>query len=147
VGGVRRGCLHADRKSAYLAALIVLVWHSIGDRARRWVAADAFLASVLVIRKVGTQSLAVFMASLVLARFLGRRMDTASAYLAQAQWNYIVPRDVWLHALINWSGFAVLTGVAYTVAWFKKQPWGDRQRVREQRGRTALAEARAMAAE
>lgn len=131
----------------HLAALIVFAWHSIGERARRWLARDAFLAIVPVVRKVGTQSLAVFMVSLVLARFLGWSMDTASAYFAQAGGNYIAPRDVWLHALMNLSGFAVLIGVAYTVAWFKKQPWRDRPPMREQRGKVAPAEARAVAAE
>ncbi len=131
----------------HLAALIVFVWNSIGDRARRWLVQDAFLAAVPAIRQVGTQSLAVFMVSLVLARFLGWSMDTISTYVAGNEWNYIAPRDVWLHAMMNLSGFAVLIGVAYTVAWFKKQPWRDRPPVREQRGTLAGGEARAMAAE
>ncbi len=131
----------------HLAAMIVLLWHSIGDGARRWLVRDAFLAIVPVIRKVGTQSLAVFMASLVLARFLGWSMDTIGTYLAGTGWNYIAPRDVWLHALMNLSGFAVLIGVAYTVAWFKKQPWRDRPPARVPRGKMASGGARAMAAE
>ena len=131
----------------HLAALLVLVWHSIGDRARCWLVRDAFVAIVPVIRKVGTQSLAVFISSLVLARFLGWSMDTISTYVAEQGWNYIAPRDVWLHALMNLTGFAVIVGVAYTVAWFKHQPWRDRAPVREQSGKAASGEARAMAAQ
>jgi hypothetical protein len=135
----------------HLAALIFFAWHSIGDRARRWLVGDAFLAAVPVIRKVGTQSLAVFMTSLVLARFLGWWMDVMSASVADAGWRYVVPRDVWLHAIINLSGFAVLIGVAYTVGWFKAQPWRERPPARraadEQRGKTPAGTTRPMAAE
>jgi hypothetical protein len=131
----------------HLAALIVLLWHSVGDRARRWLVQDAFVATVPVIRKVGTQSLAVFMVSLVLAQFLGWCMDVMSAHLAEANWAYIAPRDVWLHASINLTGFAVLIAVAYTVDWFKKQPWRERPPVRERRGKTGSGEVRPMAAE
>lgn len=131
----------------HLGALIVLVWQSIGDRGRHWLVQDAFVAIVPVIRKVGTQSLAVFMASLVLARFLGWSMDTIGTYRAATEWNYFAPRDVWLHALINLSGFAVLIGVAYTVAWFKKQPWRERPPARDKSGNVPSSEPRAMAAE
>jgi hypothetical protein len=131
----------------HLAALIAFVWHSIGDRARRWLLADAFLATVPVIRKVGTQSLAVFMVSLVLARFLGWSMDVASAYVAGANWRYIAPRDAWLHGVMHLVGFAVLIGVAYGVGWFKKQPWRERPPVREHRVPAGAGEVRPMAAE
>jgi hypothetical protein len=131
----------------HLAALIVFLWHSVGDRARRWLVQDAFLATVPVIRKVGTQSLAVFLVSLVLAQFLGWSMDAMSAYVAQADWRYIAPRDAWLHALVNLTGFAVLIGVAYSVGWFKRQPWRERPPVREHRGKTEPGEVRPMAAE
>ena len=131
----------------HLTALIVFLWHSVGDRARRWLVRDAFLAAVPVIRKVGTQSLAVFMTSLVLARLLGWSMDVMSAYVADAGWRYIAPHDAWLHALINLTGFAVLIGVAYAVGWFKTQPWRERSPVREHRADKASGKARPLAAE
>jgi len=65
---------------------------------------------VPVIRRVGTQSLAVFMASIVLARFNGWVLD-------------MIGRDVWTRAAVNLLGFAVLIAVAYIVSWFKSVPW------------------------
>ncbi len=106
VPGKRIGVLQLT----HLAALVVLVWAAIGERGRRWVVKDAFLAAVPVIRKVGTQSLAVFMVSIPLARFDGWLLD-------------MVGRDVWTRAAVNLFGFAVLIIVAYAVSWFKRQPW------------------------
>jgi len=94
----------------HLVAVIVLVWAAIGPRARNWLAHDLVLMSVPVIRKVGTQSLAVFMVSIPLARFNGWLLD-------------MIGREVWSRAGINLAGFAALIAVAYTVAWFKGQPW------------------------
>jgi len=67
---------------------------------------------VPVIRKVGTQSLAVFMVSIPLARFNGWAMD-------------VIGRDVWTRAGVNLFGFAILIGVAYLVGWIKRQPWRE----------------------
>ena len=62
---------------------------------------------------VGTQSLAVVMVSIVLARFNGWVLD-------------MIGRDVWTRAAVNLAGFAVLIAVAYIVSWFKSQPWRAR---------------------
>ena len=110
-----------------VCALIFFVWHSIGDRARHWLVRDAFLACVPVIRKVGTQSLAVFLVSIVLSRFNGWWMDAMSRWIETASgWTYLAPRDVWMLLLVNGTGFAVLIATAYLVGWFKRQPWSDR---------------------
>jgi hypothetical protein len=94
----------------HLLALIVLVWVAIGPRVREWLSRDLVKMAVPVIRKVGTQSLAVFMVSIVLARFNGWILD-------------MIGRDVWTRAAVNLSGFAVLIAVAYIVSWFKSLPW------------------------
>lgn len=94
----------------HLVAVVCLIWAAIGAARREWVARDAVLAVAPVIRKVGTQSLAVFMVSIVLSRFNGWWMD-------------IIGRDVWTRALVNLTGFAVLIATAYLVGWFKAQPW------------------------
>ncbi len=112
----------------HLAALIPFVWHSIGDRARAWLIEDAFLKTVPVIRKVGTQSLAVFMVSIVLSRFNGAWMDWIDDWLARSDWTYMTERDVWVRAMVNLTGFAVLIATAYLVSWFKRQPWRERAR-------------------
>ncbi|MEM7508041.1 MAG: OpgC domain-containing protein [Pseudomonadota bacterium] len=99
----------------HLACLITLAWHSVGDRTRHWLLRDAFLSVVPIIRKVGTQSLAVFMVSIVLSRFNGWWLD-------------VIGRDVWTRAMVNLTGFAVLILTAYVVSWFKRQPWRDQKR-------------------
>ena len=89
---------------------MIVIWAMIGDGWRVWAARDAFLATVPIIRKVGTHSLAVFMVSIVLSRFNGWWLD-------------VIGRDVWTRALVNLTGFAILIAVAYGVGWFKSQPW------------------------
>ncbi|MEO0362531.1 MAG: OpgC domain-containing protein, partial [Pseudomonadota bacterium] len=59
----------------HLFALLPLVWAAIGSAGREWTLKDGFLSIVPIIRKVGTQSLAVFMVSIVLSRFSGWWMD------------------------------------------------------------------------
>ncbi|RMA40872.1 OpgC family protein [Rhodophyticola porphyridii] len=60
--------------------------------------------------KVGQQSLAVFLFSMVLARFTGFVLDQLG-------------RDVATVTLANLIGMALLVCVAYSVSWFKRQPW------------------------
>ncbi|MEM9198909.1 MAG: OpgC domain-containing protein [Pseudomonadota bacterium] len=117
------GRYHGLVHLVHLAALIVLAWHSIGDRARHWLVKDAFLAVVPVIRKVGTQSLAVFMVSIVLARFNGWWMDSVGAWIETQGFTYLAPRDVWVVGMTNLWGIGVLIGTAYGVGWIKSQPW------------------------
>jgi hypothetical protein len=94
----------------HLVAVVVVVWAVIGSRMREWLSRDLIIMSVPIIRKVGTQSLAVFMVSIPLARFNGWVLD-------------VIGRDVWTRAAVNLSGFAVLIAVAYIVSWFKGHPW------------------------
>jgi len=60
--------------------------------------------------RVGQQSLAVFLFSMVFARFSGFVMDQAG-------------RTTWIMTLANFVGFALLICVAYGVAWIKGAPW------------------------
>ena len=62
------------------------------------------------IRKVGQQSLAVFVSSLVIAQMIGAFFKVAGSSLAVV-------------ALGNIIGFAALIAIAYGVGWFKSQPW------------------------
>lgn len=84
-----------------------------------WYVAGAFGRNlrgpvVEVIRKVGTQTLAVFLASLIAAPLLGIFIERAGhGFLAVA--------------FANVLGFAVLIGVGRTVGWFKSAPWRDRR--------------------
>ncbi|MEL7471083.1 MAG: OpgC domain-containing protein [Pseudomonadota bacterium] len=116
------GMLHL----VHMAALIAFAWHAIGDAWRHWLVKDAFLRFVLIVRKVGTQSLAVFLVSLAFSRIMGWSADSISAWIAAGDFSYLAPRDVWVRTLINLLGFAVLIGTAYGASWFKRQPWRDR---------------------
>ncbi len=94
----------------HLAALAALLWHAAPDGARVWLRRDAVVAVAPVLRKVGTQSLAVFMASIPLSQLCGLALD----HLGRG------PLSV---ALVNLGGMAALIGVAYGVAWLKTSPW------------------------
>jgi hypothetical protein len=95
---------------AHLIALIIVVWSLLSQRSRDWVVKDAWLKVVPVVRKVGTQSLAVFMVSIPLSRFDGFLLD-------------VIGRDVWTLLLVHSFGFSVLIATAYLASTFKKQPW------------------------
>jgi hypothetical protein len=59
---------------------------------------------------IGRQSLAAFLASIVLARLLGTVADAAG-------------RSEPVTALLNLAGFALILAVARVVGWFKSAPW------------------------
>ena len=67
-------------------------------------------ALVTVLTKVGQQSLAVFIVSMMLSIFVGFILDQTGS-------------GAWPVALCNLLGWAFLVGIAYSVAWFKSQPW------------------------
>jgi len=106
VNGDRIGMLQI----ANMIALLLLLWAAIGAKARAWTTGAGFLAAVPVIRKVGTQSLAVFMVSIPLSVVDGLILD-------------LIGRDVWTRLVVNALGCGVLIAVAYVVGWFKGNPW------------------------
>jgi len=73
-------------------------------------AARVWAMVVRLITKVGQQSLAVFLFSMVFARLSGFVMDQLG-------------RNTWNMTVANFIGFAMLICVAYAVAWFKSAPW------------------------
>ncbi|MEM6678633.1 MAG: OpgC domain-containing protein [Pseudomonadota bacterium] len=94
----------------HLLALLTGLWAALGPRGRAWVLGPAWLSVVPVIRKVGTQSLAVFVFSIPLAVTLGWILDLTGETMLPV-------------AAANIGGSALLIGVAYTAAWFRRQPW------------------------
>lgn len=91
-------------------ALAYLAWVAVGPLGARLQGWGSGQVVVDVIRKVGQQSLAVFVASLVVAQCVGMI--------------FRVFGNSWPVALVgNLAGFTVLIGVAYGVGWFKAQPW------------------------
>ncbi|MEL6785410.1 MAG: OpgC domain-containing protein, partial [Pseudomonadota bacterium] len=102
----------------HFLATAYLAWVAVGPmgaRLKNWGRAQIV---VDVIRKVGQQSLAVFISSLIIAQFVGAcfKLFTPTATVV---------------AIGNLAGFAALIAVAYTVAWFKSQPWRKPPQARE----------------
>ncbi|WP_108659264.1 OpgC family protein [Acuticoccus kandeliae] len=94
----------------HFLALAYLAYALVGDGGRRLAGAGVWGRFVHIVRKVGQQSLAVFLSSMVLAQFFGMVLD-------------LTGRTTLTVSLVNLTGFALLVAVAYLVAWFKKQPW------------------------
>lgn len=101
----------------HFLALAYLAWVAVGPKGRRLLPpeGDGDFARIwrrvlMVIMKVGQQSLAVFVASMFLAQLLGVVLDEAG-------------RSVGSMIVVNALGFALLVAVAYGAGWFKAQPW------------------------
>ena len=100
------GLLHV----LHFAAVVSLLWNALPATARLWLTGAGWLRGVRVVRKVGTQSLAIFMTSIPLAIVAGLVLDwTGRGRLATA--------------LVNLTGFAILIALAYVLAWIKGHPW------------------------
>ena len=103
----------------HFLALAYLAWVLAGDRGDNLLSrgestlAQGWRGVLAVILKVGQQSLAVFVASMFLARFLGFWLD-------------IYGRSIPVTTLINLIGIVLLVVVAYGAGWFKSQPWRAR---------------------
>jgi hypothetical protein len=101
----------------HFLALAYLAWVAVGPSGRRLtppegegIGARAWRSGLAAILKVGQQSLAVFIASMYLARLLGVLLD-------------VVGRTAVSALLVNILGMSVLVAVAYTAGWFKSGPW------------------------
>lgn len=90
--------------TAYLAWVAV---GPMGSRLKNWGRGQIIVDTI---RKVGQQSLAVFVSSLVIAQMVGAGFKVFGSH--------------WAIVLVgNLIGFAGLIAVAHSVAWFKSQPW------------------------
>jgi len=100
----------------HFLALAYLGWWVAGENGHRIIATGTgFFARIwrvilTVILKVGQQSLAVFVFSMVLARLLGFALDQTDE----------TALDMFA---ANTVGFALIIGIAYLTGWFKSQPW------------------------
>jgi hypothetical protein len=94
----------------HFLALAYLAWIAVGPAGAR-LRRDGWPGRVIaVIVRVGQQSLAVFAASMVLARVLGAFLDLGG-------------NGPWVALAVNLTGFALIIAVAEIAAWFKRQPW------------------------
>ena len=101
----------------HFLATAYVAWYLVGPNgdnirasAGPGVLARIWRYALAAIMKVGQQSLAVFIASMYLARLLGVALDQAG-------------RSHLSMLYVNLLGFALLITVAYGAGWFKSQPW------------------------
>ncbi len=102
--------LHPLRVLHFLALAYVVL--SLIDPARERLSAGAAGRTLIM---VGRQSLATFLASLILARIAGALLDIGG-------------RDAWTVAAVNAAGLAAVIAVAAVVGWFKRAPWAAARR-------------------
>lgn len=104
----------------HFMAVAYLAWVAAGTAGHRLLPPRArgqltriWRRGLAVIMTVGQQSLAVFIASMFLARMLGVLLDVAG-------------RSHLSMLLVNLLGFALIVAVAYLAGWFKAHPWRKR---------------------
>ncbi len=104
----------------HFLSLAYLAWIAVGPGGSRLMATgDDTLSNacqwlVTVVTKVGQQSLAIFVFSMVFALVIGFGLDRVAGTGLTV-------------LLANLVGFATLIAVAYAVAWFKGQPWRSKR--------------------
>lgn len=94
----------------HFLALAYLAWVAAGEGGARLQRSGVFGAVIRVVSQVGQQSLAVFAASMVLARVLGAFLDLAGGGALAA-------------LAVNCAGFAAIIAVARLTKFFKAKPW------------------------
>ena len=104
----------------HFLALAYVAWVLAGVNGARLQAQDPnsltgalWQKSLSVILKVGQQSLAVFIASMFLARLMGALLDQVGRTHLSMFW-------------VNLLGAALIVAVAYIASWYKSQPWKPR---------------------
>jgi hypothetical protein len=95
---------------AHFLALAYLAWVAAGPGGVRLLRGGVAGQIIAVISQVGQQSLAVFAASMVLARLLGAMLILAGGGALAA-------------LVVNLAGFACIIAVARIAAYFKAKPW------------------------
>ena len=101
---------------AHFLSLAYLGWLLAGTGGKNLIASGHSLGAriwarlLMIITKVGQQSLAVFVFSMALARLIGFALDQSE-------------RGIWITALANLTGFALIIACAYGAGWFKSHPW------------------------
>ncbi|MEL6520562.1 MAG: OpgC domain-containing protein [Pseudomonadota bacterium] len=104
----------------HFLALAYIAWCAVGPRGERVLPPTSGIVASLwgpvlaAIMKVGQQSLAVFIASMYMARIMGVILDNSG-------------RTHMTMTLVNVGGILFLIALAYSVGWFKSQPWRSKK--------------------
>jgi hypothetical protein len=94
----------------HFLALAYLAWVAVGPGGARLAAVPALAPVVGLVVRVGQQSLAVFAASMVMARALGAVLGSLGGGWAAA-------------LAVNLAGMAAIVAVALVAGYVKRQPW------------------------
>ncbi|QDY71667.1 OpgC family protein [Qingshengfaniella alkalisoli] len=94
----------------HFLSLAYLAWAAVGPMGSRLLGGPIRDRVTPVVSKVGQQTLAVFMTSMVLSRLMGVLLDVMGRGVLQA-------------LVVNVLGIALLSLTAYFVAYLKAQPW------------------------
>jgi hypothetical protein len=97
----------------HFLSLAYLAWVAVGPQGARLKGGAVWTGFVGVVSRVGTQSLAVFMSSMVLARLLGVLLDVGGRGFVNT-------------TAVNLFGAALITAIAYFVSYLKREPWRNR---------------------
>ncbi|WP_107989026.1 OpgC family protein [Breoghania corrubedonensis] len=98
----------------HFLSLAYLAWIAAGEAGARLRGSGAWGVFVRIVQKVGQQSLAVFLMSLVAAQAIAIVRDQVST------------EDYMGQIVSNLVGFAILIATAYVVGWFKQAPWAKK---------------------
>lgn len=99
-----------------------LAWIAVGEGGKHLMSSGLWGKFVTVVQKVGQQSLAIFLFSMVFAQIIGYTFYPPVDH----PFHITAPLSYWrwLHTLfVNVGGMISLILVAYFVGWFKQQPW------------------------
>ncbi|WP_321335671.1 OpgC domain-containing protein [Breoghania sp.] len=104
---------------AHFLLLAYLAWIAAGEAGARLSGSGAWGLFVKVVQKVGQQSLAVFLTSLVACQSIAIVRDHLG-----------LTDTLFGQALSVLTGFMILIAVAYVVGWFKQAPWAKKHQKR-----------------
>lgn len=104
----------------HFLALAYLAWVAAGEGGSRLPSTGIGGRLVTVVRRVGQQSLAVFIFSMLLARLIGVVLSEFARPPAGEPTTFVADLTV---AAANLLGYVILVGVAYTARYFRNPPW------------------------
>ncbi len=106
----------------HFLALAYLVWIAAGDAGKRLPKSGIGGMIVTVVRRVGQQSLAVFIFSLWISWIIGAWISEMDPDGRGGE-----PVASWVVTVANFIGIALLIAVAYIARYFRNPPWSRRE--------------------
>ncbi|WP_310618954.1 OpgC family protein [Flexibacterium corallicola] len=107
----------------HFLALAYLAWRAVGEGGKRLLMGGLGGKLVAMIRKVGEQSLATFLASIYLGQLIAIGRDSFFNLDQEMLLTTGLETEAWETIISNLIGFIALIAVAYLAGWFKAKPW------------------------